>query len=90
MEWCSSICFLIVPKEGAEAYKKWFPRAEDALKEEDLEIITKGDKACIAEKDAISCDDLMIKYGFKEEDNSLSYNSDRNGRSPTRAQWWLE
>lgn len=88
MEWWSSICFLIVPKEGAEAYKKWFPRAEDALKENELEIITKGDKACIVEKDTVSCDDLMIKYGFKEEDNSLSYNSDRNGRSPIRAQWW--
>jgi len=64
----SAGCFLIVPKEGVKAYKKWYKKVEDP--EAKLKTIIKGDRACIMEKyiESFSSDieheKLLKRYGF--------------------------
>ncbi len=55
-------CFLIVPRKGAKAYKKWF--AKEMREEGNMTIKTKGKRACIVEKNTEFYDDMMDKYGF--------------------------
>ncbi len=64
----SAGCFLIVPKEGVKAYKKWYKKVEDP--EAKLKTIIKGDRACIMEKyiesfsSDIEFEKLLKRYGF--------------------------
>ena len=58
-------CFLIVPKEGVKAYKKWFIKFENPARK--LTTIIKGDRACIVEKypdSEILHEETRKKYGF--------------------------
>ncbi len=61
----SAGCFLIVPKEGVKAYKRWYKMVENPG--EKLSTIIKGDRACIIEKyfeSELVYKKLMKKYGF--------------------------
>ena len=64
----SAGCFLIVPKEGVKAYKKWYKKVEDS--EAKLKTVIKGDRACIMEKyiesvpSDIEFEKLLKSYGF--------------------------
>ena len=58
-------CFLIVPKEGVKAYKKWLIEFENPARK--LTTIIKGDRACIVEKypdSEILHEETRKKYGF--------------------------
>ena len=70
IEGIGASCYLIVPKEGVKAYKKWYEKVEG--KGNKLTTVTKGNRSCILEKSEINTPEMITseyvqilkKYGF--------------------------
>ncbi len=70
IEGIGASCYLIDPKEGVKAYKKWYEKVEG--KGNKLTTVTKGNRSCILEKSEIDTPEMITseyvqilkKYGF--------------------------